>query len=371
MKIPSEETFTCSICGFEYLLHDSYEIDDRLICSDCAEEHTVICQVCGERIRNPDNAGTDDIPLCQYCRDTYYLTCSRCGVLIHEDTAYYRNNDDDEPLCWDCHSEVRDESIHNYYYKPDPIFYGTAARYLGVELEIDGAGEYGSNAENLLDIANQNRELIYCKHDGSLNDGFEIVTHPMTLVFHQQEMPWKDVMEKAVSMGYRSHHAQTCGLHCHVNRDSFGETEQEQDYSIARVLYFVEKHWEELLKFSRRTQRQLERWAARYGYKERPMEILDEAKSGYGSGRYTSINLQNQNTVEFRIFRGSLKYNTLIATLQLVNQICDVAIALSDGEIQAMSWTTFVAGVTKAELIQYLKERRLYINEPIEKEEEI
>jgi hypothetical protein len=184
-----------------------------------------------------------------------------------------------------------------------------------VELEIDGAGKCGGNAQEILNLVNARSELVYCKHAGSLDEGVEIVTHPMTLAFHQERMPWKAVLDEAVSMGYRSHQAGTCGLYIHVNRTAFGETPAEQDTGIARSLYFFEKHWEELLKFSRRTPRQLERWAARYGYKDRPKNILDHAKKGGGAGRYTCVNLQNDSTVEFRIFRGILKYNTLIATL--------------------------------------------------------
>lgn len=86
---------------------------------------------------------------------------------------------------------------------------------------------------------------------------------------------------------------------------------------------------------------------------------------------YTSVNLTNKNTIEFRIFRGTLKYNTLIATLQLLDRICDVALFMSDEELKAMSWTTFVSGCTQPELVQYLKERRLYVNEPIESEAEV
>ena len=71
------------------------------------------------------------------------------------------------------------------------------------------------------------------------------------------------------------------------------------------------------------------------------------------------------------MFRGTLKYNTLCATLQLLDRICDVALSMSDEQLKAMSWTTFVSGCTKTELVQYLKERRLYINEPIHSEEEI
>ena len=71
------------------------------------------------------------------------------------------------------------------------------------------------------------------------------------------------------------------------------------------------------------------------------------------------------------MFRGTLKVNTIFATLQLLDRICDVAISLSDEELKSLSWTTFVSGCTQPELIQYLKERRLYINEPILQEEEI
>ena len=71
------------------------------------------------------------------------------------------------------------------------------------------------------------------------------------------------------------------------------------------------------------------------------------------------------------MFRGTLKVNTIIATLQLLDRICDVAISLSDDEVRALSWTTFVSGCTQPELLQYLKERRLYVNEPVGQEEEI
>ena len=196
----------------------------------------------------------------------------------------------------------------------------------------------------------------------------------MTLAYHKEQMPWQPLMRRAASLGYLSHNASTCGLHIHMSREAFGETEAEQDAPIARILYFFEAQWEELLKFSRRTPRQLERWAARYGYKEQPRDILDHAKKGYNGGRYTSINLQNKDTIEFRVFRGTLKYNSLFATLQLVDHLCNVALFLSDEEIKALSWTSFAAQLNPEkypELIAYLKERRLYINEAVACEDEV
>lgn len=80
----------------------------------------------------------------------------------------------------------------------------------------------------------------------------EIVTHPMSLEYHK-DFCWDRVMKKAVYLGYRSHQTSTCGLHIHANRDSLGLNRDEQDEVISRILYFVEHHWNEMLKFSRRT----------------------------------------------------------------------------------------------------------------------
>lgn len=372
----SERTFVCDICGHERLWDERAEFDGQNLCADCLDAHTVLCVECGGRIWSDDNAGSRDEPLCQDCYDDNYTSCCRCGRQLREDQAYYESSDeyDERPYCSQCYAALdKDQSIHHYYYKPKAVFHGEGPRFFGVELEIDGAGERASHALALLNIANRNGDCAYIKHDGSLDDGLEIVTHPMSLEYHLREMPWEALCRKAVSLGYLSHRTSTCGLHVHVSRSAFGETEAAQEAAIARVLYFFERHWEELLKFSRRTPRQLERWAARYGYKEQPMEILDFAKKGYHGGRYTCVNLQNADTVEFRMFRGTLKPNTIFAALELLDQLCDMAVSLSDGELKAVPWTSFVSGIPaerRPELVQYLKERRLYVNEPVEGEAE-
>ncbi len=368
-----EERKRCSICGECVDAEEIYVFDDHSLCIDCLEERTTLCYHCGKRIWRDDNYGDRSTPLCESCYDECYTTCTRCDSVIRRDYAYYEHDDSDDPYCETCYNRYcSTKSIHDYYYKPEPIFYDSGNRFFGVELEVDNAGEIDENAESVMHIANGNGlEHVYCKHDGSLDEGFEIVTHPMTLNYHINEMPWKGMLTRLKNLSYLSHQAGTCGLHVHVNRDSLGETYEDQEACIARILFFVEKHWEELLKFSRRTNSQLNRWAARYGYKDRPKDILDHAKCGGNNGRYYCINLENSNTIEFRMFRGTLKYNTIIATLQLVNRVCDVAFALSDEEIKNLSWTSFVSGCTEPELIQYLKERRIYINEPVESEEDL
>ena len=57
----------------------------------------------------------------------------------------------------------------------------------------------------------------------------------------------------------------------------------------------------------------------------------------------------------------------------MVDSICENAVKLTDDEIQRQSWGDFVTAIDPAytELIQYLKEKRLYINEPVLVEAEV
>lgn len=362
----------CRYCGKVLTKEERHEFDGKVMCKACFDEMTSICTHCGERLWNDENSGTGDFVLCQRCYDNHYTTCERCERIIHYDAARYFY-DNDEPYCDCCYDLLsKNEVIHNYGYKPEPIFYGNDDMYLGVELEIDRGGESTDNAQRILDVANFQSEHMYIKHDGSIEDGFELVTHPMGLDYHKSEMPWRKIFDKALDMGYRSHKTSTCGLHIHVSRDALGPDHDAQEETIARIVYFVEAHWNELLKFSRRTEANIMRWASRYGIAEDTKATYDKAKKG-SFNRYVCVNLQNYNTVEFRIFRGTLKYETFMATLQLVHEICDKSISATDKEFESMCWSDFVKGISKEdklELVTYLKSKDLYINEPITAGEE-
>ncbi|MFI3227241.1 MAG: amidoligase family protein [Clostridia bacterium] len=362
------DNLLCDMCNHEILSDEPYRCGERELCEDCYNEHTFVCDHCREVTLTRFEVSDARICICETCYDNHYVRCSECDELILQDDACYENSDYDEvAYCRDCYDSGFGPVIHDYYYKPEPIFFGDDKRYFGIELEIDGAGTIRNNAQKILNTAKS--DTIYIKRDGSLDDGLEIVSHPMTYEFHQNDMNWLDILNCCLNMRYTSHKAGTCGLHIHVNKIAFGETREEQEKVISKILYFVEKHWSELLNFSRRTEHQLTRWANRYGYEDKPQEILEKAKKGQ-VGRYVCVNISNFHTVEFRIFRGTLKFNTFIATLQLVNKICDVAISLSEEEITNLSFASFVETITETELIAYLKERNLYINETIEVTEE-
>ncbi len=348
----------CKKCEIPLTEETTYTFEGISFCKDCFEQQTVICDHCRERIWRENAEGNNDTVLCPRCYDNYYTHCDDCGVLISNDEACWEDGED-IPYCERCFEQMQSNArIHPYGYKPDPIFYGSGPLYLGVELEVDIGGEYGDNAEKLTDIANFENDHLYAKHDGSINDGFELVSHPMTLEYHTDTMPWKEVFEKAIDLGYRSHQTTTCGLHCHVNRSAFGCNEQEQEKVIARIVYFVEKHWDELLRFSRRTELSINRWASRYGIAESLKETYKNAKDKR-MGRYVAVNLENYHTVEFRLFRGTLRYETFLATLQLVELICRNCIMLTDEALEKQTWQEFTKAAKQKELTAYLKSRQL------------
>ena len=348
------KTKLCEHCGMEIELADGEYFAGKFHCRRCLEELTIVCEDCGERIWREDSI---EDRICQTCYDEDYCRCECCGRLMHVDDASYR---DGYPYCDDCYDRNRHEFIEEYDYKPAPIFYGEGQPHYGVELEIDCGGEYDSSAEDFDGIANRKHPHLYFKHDGSLDDGIEIVSHPATLDYHLHHIPWEAVMRRARELKYLSHTARTCGLHIHINRAALGETVEEQENTIGRIVYFFEKFWDQILRFSRRTEGQANRWASRYGCSTvNPKESMKDAKNS-GLGRYTAVNLEPLFTVELRIFRGTLRYNTFVATLQFVDKLCRDAITMTDEEFQTMTWNDFAASVKDMpELTEYLATRGL------------
>ena len=363
-----EEKMRCSVCGVNLNEETAFVFNGETLCEHCLDERSVICDCCGTRISRECADGDDYTTLCNSCYINRYTSCESCGILIHNDDAY-SIDDDDYYYCSECYEQIRNKAIKSYNYKPETIFFGDGDLFYGIELEIDKGGELDENAKKLIDIADGK---IYCKHDGSINDGFEIVSHAATMEYHLNSLPWKEIMEKAIEMGYRSHNTSTCGLHIHASRTALGDTYEQQEETIGRIVHFVELHWNELLKFTRRTEENISRWASRYGIATKARETYQNAKDKH-MGRYVAVNLENYNTIEFRLFRGTLLHSTFAATLQLVDEICKMAILLSDREVENMSWSEFVVCIPdeKKELIGYLKSKRLYVNEIDTETEEV
>lgn len=352
---------TCYMCNASLAGQSVHRVNDRLLCDDCYASQTVSCENCGTNLWREEACGDEHTTLCVSCQELYYVTCERCRSLIRREDAYYDSDDEDYPYCSDCYRFLTHTTIRPYSYKPEPKFYGSGPLFMGVELEIDKGGEYDRHAEQILNIANEDNYRLYAKHDGSIHDGFEMVSQPMSLAYHLSEMPWQQIFDKAIDMGYYSHQTKTCGLHIHVSREALGHNYEAEEDAIARIIFFVEKHWDKLLIFSRRSEENMSRWASRYGVSDNAKNTYANAKKKF-MGRYVAVNLENDETIEFRLFRGTLRYSSFAAALQLVSDICNLAIRLKDEDLEQLDWTAFVKSIPEehTELIEYLKEKGLY-----------
>lgn len=366
-----EEKQICEDCRDRYYIHcddcndlvhnnDIVLVDynNRFVCEDCLDRYYTRCDDCGSIVHNEDSVSTSSLTLCNDCYDDHYFTCPGCNEIYHIDEREYLN---DNYYCPDCADNHRG-CILSYSSKPTPIFFGGANAGYGLELEID---EGSCREEAARAIERAGRGHIYIKEDGSLSyRGMEIVTHPATLSYHVNNFPWSDICDAALSYGYRSHDTDTCGLHIHASRSLFGNTPLEQDLTIAKIILLIDRWYDtHILQFSRRDYRKIRDWASKPNADIRPedddFEAVHKSKKSADS-RYKAVNLCNRNTVEFRFFRGTLKRDTIIASIQWTDTIIRYCRDTQLRDLFDANWDTIFGNTEHLELTNYLKQRNLY-----------
>lgn len=350
----------CDHCGRLVPDGDLIAVDnnDQFVCEDCIGEYYT-CDHCGGFFSDCYLAvNTVPLTLCDHCYGYSYFTCEDCGeVYYHEDGEYV----DGCCYCRNCADNHRN-CILSYGAKPSPTFFGEGVGYYGVELEIDDGHD---KQEAARDIQAAGGDHIYLKEDGSLScDGIEIVTHPATLNYHINHFPWDDICEAALSYGYRSHNTDTCGLHIHASRSLFGDTEIEQDLTIAKIILLIDRWYDtKIVNFARRNLSRMRRWADKPNADIKPEDdenLAVHKSKKTADTRYKAVNLCNYKTVEFRFFRGTLKRDTIIASIQWVDTIIQYCRSTSLRDLFNTNWNDIFGNTEHAELTEYLKQRNLY-----------
>lgn len=267
-----------------------------------------------------------------------------------------------------------------YSAKPDPIFgyrhdreRAYAKLTFGVEVEVERARGVNvtlseSSASDLADELGEGR--IYCKTDASLRDGgFEMISHPGTLGHHMYVMRWKRLFKAIKKAGYRGHDARHCGLHVHIGRDQMGETAAGRDKVVRMWQVLMSRFSDEFTNFSRRLPSQIDEWApimhldfANYDDGEdikRNAEYYLSTYNSCHSDRYTAVNITNRSTVEIRIFRGTLKRDTLIAAIQLCSNVTEWCMDHDWNDIPGKTFTQIACYKPYHEVVEYMKNRNL------------
>lgn len=346
---------TCSKCGKS--IKNFHILDGKIVCDDCIKG-CHLCDECGT-YHEKETHKVKNKNYCDYCTKVYTFICPYCGEIYHVNDRRTIKN---KHCCINCYSEKSKYLIKQYHDNPTWTTYGKDNIHtFGVELEVDCGkkNKLDDDSEGVLKILGDG---CYTMRDGSLNSGFEIITHP-----HDEEalynLKWEEAFEYLTSRGYRSDMTNTCGLHLHMSEKFFDEN------SLVKLVYFYDKYYDEVVKMSRRKYTEANRWARRYYqslYNSHDVEHclstikseiipMRERKSHYD--RYHCVNVVKNNTIEIRIMKGTLNINTFKATLDFMINICKNASVVND----VNNLSEWFAGM-KPETLEYLKNRNSFNN---------
>ncbi len=347
----SENYNTCYGCSDVIHSDDTFIAFDDAWCQGCYDDRFTICDDCNLTTRSDDmnyvnGRRGDERHVCDDCRNNYPW-CSNCDEYVHDDN-YHGNS-----LCNDCYDDVGDDNeeddnrdiINNYGYKPRPIFFKISNNdnvYLGIELEVERGANSELNHRKMASLIQH--DFLYFKTDGSLDNGFEIVTHPMTISYIKKyKNTWADILNLLRSNKYRSYDTRTCGMHIHISKNAF------TTWHLYRFMKFFVDNSDFVTKISQRKIENLDRWAAltdspSEGTKEYTQEsLMYKAKKKRGnSKRYLAVNLQNDNSVEIRIFRGTLNDSSFFKNIEFVQALFDYTKSITETDMSLKSFLSFI-----------------------------
>lgn len=239
--------------------------------------------------------------------------------------------------------------IHQFNYVPKYIkhfMHGESedtTLLLGAEIEVGGNNNISSDndknstVKKCIQIMNgsdsDEENLIYSTHDSTVQIEFD--TMPCSLEFHKNKMNYREMFEYLDKEGYKGHDCETAGLHIHANRSYLGKSRISQELVISKILYILEKFNDEICVIARRDND----YSEFAGEKQNEDSIVELYGKYKNKGKRAALNLQHKDTIEFRMFKSTLKYETFILTLEFVKDIIDYAKSVDIEEIELAKWS--------------------------------
>lgn len=289
-------TRLCGECNSQHIRQSITSVAIRgatvSLCRNCRDNY-LFCHNCNA-IYTRENDVSEGQGYCPSCHSHYFRECCDCGRSVHINDINSRGT------CSDCR-----RAIHDYSFRPRPTFFGgDAGPHYGTEIEMECGDSSDGPDENARML---NKRFWYPKYDGSIGCGFEAVSHPATLKYWQKDVDL-DVFSKLAHNGCRSGQTTTCGMHVHVAKKFWSELQ------LYKALEFFRNEASFILKFSMRKPQFLQQWAniSHSGNAQK-------AKSKGDSVRYMAINLVPEKTIEFRLFKGTLRPSGILRNIEFVH----------------------------------------------------
>jgi hypothetical protein len=365
-------TGECNCCHTKLDAHSSFQImgDKSLVCDKCAKEHYITCVCCNKLYNKNESKEVNRISekndlnitnVCLRCFTVNYRECSCCHKFFNrQDFLTYKENiyckicfDKSFKICPMCNNTFQKDKIthkirgkysvcdkcFNYYgpittyeEKPKIEFQGKPPHYYGIELEVEvqnkSKEERGVKAQKVIDLFG---DFAIVKEDGSLSCGFEICTQPASKEEHL--VRWNKFFDNLPDnlVSFNSERG-NCGLHIHCSKKPLSLL------TIAKIVVFVNDE---------NNQPHIETIAGR-----RSCNYSCICKKKYGtvkrigtlsrSDRYEAVNLVNHDTIEFRIFKGTLKRESFFKAIEFCDALIQFCMVGNYGITYCRNWDNFV-----------------------------
>jgi hypothetical protein len=384
-NLPKYSLGNCMRCDAEVIFGEEFKFNPRF--------YQILCFHCKDIIKICNNCG-----LSQFITNRHCFACGEVfGEAIEEAVAIENNANPmnnppfevlleneiaaivNEPIQVRNALGARPDTIWIKDFNCDPLdylgFIGNPDNglYYGVEYELEPSGDKQSLAK---DITEAFTKKVICIHDGSLIEGFEVVTAPMTL--KKQKALWKEFFEKGYK--YESYHSDRCSIHVHMSRDAFTPLQIAKlkmftyeptnipfieviagrnlhsgwgehyaningDYKITDLVEIKNGQWEAISKIAGLSRDEIKQFLSTNDLSKFKLKhqkelakitkkikvISKNADQRQDRARYHAINLQNASTIEFRMFRGCNKLSTLIKNLEFCQALYDFSAGLYIG----------------------------------------
>lgn len=314
--------FYCDECG-EYFHWDTGRLvrnrqnEKVYVCDDCLDSYYCCCEECDNYYHRDNIANVDGVNVCDDCLENCYYRCDECGEYVHESDAHEING---RYYCDTCYGDRKIIQSYHSHKSGLPVFHKekweklSDALFLGFELETadyDNDDDVYECAKDIVEGYGDSEKNFYIEKDGSLDCGFELISQPRTLTSHKK-YNWDNVFETILNWGGRSHDTRCCGLHVHINKDYLTRTERRK---LDLFIHRTQKQWEKIA-------RRKHNGYAKFGFVDEDLRIAWKYLARSTCDRYRALNFENCETIEFRLFKGTLKYSTFMATLELVDAVC-------------------------------------------------
>jgi hypothetical protein len=343
----------CERCESVGQDHDDWCYVDnmQMWCANCTGSYAHWCDDCDNYFTGYTYGAEDtSMTFCERCFESSCSYCEPCDSYYYDGCTYNHDEEDDTRL------------IHDYSYRPDPIFHSgedeQTRLYFGIEIETEVRGGNYPERTNAAEYAQllEDKQLAYLKSDGSLECGFEIVTHPMSHHYFMKEndLMWEVISKLKQDYNMISWGTKTCGLHIHISRNGFSGGSHQ--HRFLQLVYGNKDFYEVLAG------RSSSHWAKFDDVvdQETGKKSFKNKFDRHGSDRYSAVNTNNRNTLEMRIFRGSLNPRFIKSAIDLAHASVEYTRVMSVQQVRdnALSTLKFVEYIeSKPDLYQSLNER--------------